>query len=87
VAFEGFIPCDHYGIYLSEYVLIHLSNHFHPIVITLYDSSLKMDFFLLQDNVSRGKVGAMILLELFQEAGRLQFIYVGSGYLKVVSLP
>lgn len=46
-----------------------------------------MNFLSWQDNLSRGNLGAVkILQDLFPEPGRLQFIYADLGDAKSVSL-
>lgn len=50
------------------------------------DQSLLI-FFLFQDNLSRGNLGAVrVLQSLFPEPGRLQFIHADLGDAKSVSL-
>lgn len=46
-----------------------------------------MKEFFWQDNLSRGNLGAIkVLQEMFPEPGRLQFVYADLGDAKAVSL-
>ena len=71
---------------LSEFVEMSFSIHLPLVKICSLISSWKRTFPFQQDNLSRGNLGAIkVLQEQFPEPGRLQFIYADLGDAKAVS--
>lgn len=55
------------------------------VILHLFIFHLRIICFLVQDNLSRGNMGAVKILQgLYPEPGRLQFIYADLGNAKVV---
>lgn len=77
---KGIISCHHSGKSLNN--IKNFSDK-----VKSYELYVLNKFSLLQDNLSRGNLGAVrVLQDLFPEPGRLQFIYADLGDAKSVSL-